>query len=117
VDPVERDHISDLFLLELPEIGHPALVINMVGIRQIGGDLPFTILEESTGSTGSTHAITNPYEEEFLVFPPNFGGAIFAISTNEPSHEGETDQEQAAQVERNADRTARRVERQNVEDA
>jgi hypothetical protein len=24
VDPVERDHVLDLFLLELPEIGHPA---------------------------------------------------------------------------------------------
>jgi hypothetical protein len=70
MDPVERDHVLDLFLLELPEIGHPAPVVNMVDIRQNGGDLPFTILEESTGSTGSTHAITNPYEEEFLVFPP-----------------------------------------------
>jgi hypothetical protein len=31
-------HVSDLFLLELPEIDHPAPVVNMVDIRQIDGD-------------------------------------------------------------------------------
>jgi hypothetical protein len=46
VDPAERDHVSDLSLLELPEIGHPAPVVNMVDIRQIGGDLLPYILEE-----------------------------------------------------------------------
>jgi hypothetical protein len=58
VDPAERD----LFLLELPEINHPAPIINMMDIRQTGGDSLSTILEESTGSTGSTqtHTITNP---------------------------------------------------------
>jgi hypothetical protein len=35
----------------------------------MGGDLLSTIQEESTRSTGSTRAITNPYEEEFLVSP------------------------------------------------
>jgi hypothetical protein len=38
VDPTESDHVSDLFLLELPKIGHPAPIINLVDIRQIGGD-------------------------------------------------------------------------------
>jgi hypothetical protein len=71
VDPTERDHISDLFLLELPEIDYPTPVINMVDIRQIGGDSLSTISEESTGSIGSTqtHTITNPYEEKFPTFP------------------------------------------------
>jgi hypothetical protein len=69
VDPTERDHVSDLSLLELPEIGHPAPVIDMVDIRQIGGDSLSTIREESTRSTGSTRSITNPYEEEFPAFP------------------------------------------------
>jgi hypothetical protein len=119
MDPAERDHVLDLFLLELPRIDHLAPIINMVDIRQIGGDLLSTIPEESVGSTGSTqtHTITNPYEEEFPVFPPGFGGTIFAISTDEPSREGETDQERAAQVERNVDRMARRVERENAEEA
>jgi hypothetical protein len=87
--------IPHLFLLELPEIGHPAPVVNMVDIRQIGGDLLSTMWEESTGSTGSTHAITNPNEEEFPMFPKGFGGTIFAISDDEPSREGEMDQERA----------------------
>jgi hypothetical protein len=119
MDPTERDYVSDLFLLELPRIDHLAPVINMVDIRQIGGDLLSTIPEESIGSTGSTqtHTITNPYEEEFPVFPPGFGGAIFAISADKPSRKGETDQERAAQVERNADRMARRVERENAKEA
>jgi hypothetical protein len=72
MDPAERDHVSDLFLLELPEIDHPAPIVNKVDIRQISGDSLSTIWEESVRSTGSaqTHTITNPYEEEFLVFPP-----------------------------------------------
>jgi hypothetical protein len=69
VDPAERDHVSDLSLLELSEISHPAPVVNMVDIRQIGGDSLSTFQEESTESTGSTCAITNPYEEEFSTFP------------------------------------------------
>jgi hypothetical protein len=67
VDLAERDRVSDLFLLELPEIDYPAPVVNMVDIRQIGGDSLSTIPEESTGSTSSTHATTNPYE--FPAFP------------------------------------------------
>jgi hypothetical protein len=106
VNPAERDHVSNL--LELPEIDYPTPVVNMVDIRQIGGDSLSTILEESTRSTSSTHAITNPYE--FPAFPPSFGGAIFAISADEPSHEGETNQERAARMERNTDCTAHRVE-------
>jgi hypothetical protein len=43
MDPAKRDHISDLSLLELPEISHPVPVVNMVDIRQIGGDLLSTI--------------------------------------------------------------------------
>jgi hypothetical protein len=30
MDLAKRDHVSDLFLLELPKIDHPALIINMV---------------------------------------------------------------------------------------
>jgi hypothetical protein len=43
VDLAERDHVFDSFLLELPEIGHPAPVVNMVDIRQNGGDSLSTI--------------------------------------------------------------------------
>jgi hypothetical protein len=33
MDPTERDHVSDLSLLELPGISHPAPIVNMVDIR------------------------------------------------------------------------------------
>jgi hypothetical protein len=114
VDPAERDHVFDLFLLELLEMGHPAPIVNMVDIRQIHGDSLSTIPEEHSESTGSTHAITNPYEKEFPAFPADFGGAIFAISADQPSREWETDQERADQVERNANCMAHRVERENA---
>jgi hypothetical protein len=86
-----------------------------VDIRQILGDSLSTIPEERSESTGSTHAITNPYEKEFSVFSPDFAGTIFAISADEPSREGETDQERAARVERNTDHMARGVEWENAE--
>jgi hypothetical protein len=35
VDPVECDHVSDLYLIDLPEPDHPAPTVNMVDIRQI----------------------------------------------------------------------------------
>jgi hypothetical protein len=62
----------NLFLLELPKIYHPAPIVNMVDIRQIGGDSLSTIPKESTGSIGSTqtHTITNSNKEEFPAFPP-----------------------------------------------
>jgi hypothetical protein len=33
VDPAERDHVLDLYLLDLPEPDHPAPTINVVEIR------------------------------------------------------------------------------------
>jgi hypothetical protein len=33
VDRTERDHVLDLYLLELPEIDHPTPIVNMVEIR------------------------------------------------------------------------------------
>jgi hypothetical protein len=54
--------------------------------------------------------------QEFPTFPPGFGGAIFAVSNDEPPRDGETDQERVAQEERNADRRARRVNVENAEE-
>jgi hypothetical protein len=65
----------------------------MVDIRKIGGDSLSTIREESTRSTSSTHAITNPYEEEFPTFPASFRGLIFSINADEPSCEGDIPRE------------------------
>jgi hypothetical protein len=88
----------------------------VVELRQIGEDSLSTISKESTGSTGShgtnyTRTLIDPYGEEFLAFPPSFGGAVFAISNDDPPHDGEIDQE-----ERNTNRRARRVDLENTEE-
>jgi hypothetical protein len=98
-DLAERDHVLDLCLLDLPEPD----------------------LEESTKSneahgTSYTHTLVDPYGQEFLAFPPGFGGVVFAVSNDEPPRDGETDQERVAREERNADRRARRVDLENAEE-
>jgi hypothetical protein len=102
VDPTEHDHISDLCLIDLPKPDHLAPTVNVVEIRQIGEDSLSTILEEGTRSTKShgtsyTRTLIDPYGQEFLAFPPGFGGAVFTVSNNEPPRDGETDQERDAQ--------------------
>jgi hypothetical protein len=93
VDLAERDHVSNLCLIDLPELDHPAPAINVVEIRQIREDSLSIILEESIGSTEShginyTRTLIDPYGQEFLAFPPDFGGAIFAVSNDEPPRDG-----------------------------
>jgi hypothetical protein len=91
----------------------------MVDIRQISGDSLSTIPEEK-------HRIywfylyPHHYQLKQRGVPsisPDFEGTIFTISADEPSRKGEMDQERAARVERNVDRTAHRVERENSEEA
>jgi hypothetical protein len=89
MDPTERDHVLDLYLIDLPELDHPTPTINMVEIRQIREDSLSTISEEGTGSTEShgtsyTHTLIDSYGQEFPAFPPGFGGAVFAVSNDEP---------------------------------
>jgi hypothetical protein len=121
VDPAERDHASDLYLIDLPELDHPTPTVNMMEIRQIREDSLSTIPEEGTGSTEShgtsyTRTLIDPYGQEFLAFPPGFGGAVFAVSNNEPPRDGETNQERVAREERNADHRARRVDLENTKE-
>jgi hypothetical protein len=121
VGPTEHDHVSYLCLIDLPEPNHPALTVNVVEIRQIREDSLSVIPEESTGSSEShrtnyTHTLIDPYGHEFLAFPPDFRGVVFAISNDEPPHDEETDQERVAQEERNTDRRAWRVDLENAEE-
>jgi hypothetical protein len=51
-----------------------------------------------------------------LAFPPDFRGAVFVVSNDEPPRNRETDQERVAREERNADRRARRVDLENAEE-
>jgi hypothetical protein len=105
----------------MPEPDHPTPTINVVEIRQIREDSLSAISKESTGSTGShgtnyTRTLIDPYGEEFLAFPPSFGGVVFAISNDDPPHDGETDQERADQEERNTNHRAQRVDLENTEE-
>jgi hypothetical protein len=51
-----------------------------------------------------------------LAFPPGFGGVVFAISNDEPLHDGETDQERVAREERNIDHRVQRVDLENAKE-
>jgi hypothetical protein len=93
VDPTKRDHVLDLYLIDLSEPDHPAPTVNVVEIRQIGEDSLSTISEESTGSTEShgtnyTRTLIDPYGQEFLAFPTGFRGTVFAVSNDEPPTTG-----------------------------
>jgi hypothetical protein len=117
MDPAAHDHVLDLFLLELPEISHPApsstwwILGRLVGIRSLPSGKKAPDLPVLPGPTPlPTHT-----KRSSRCFP-GFRGAIFTISTDEPSYEGEMDQERAARVERNVDRMARRVGRENAEE-
>jgi hypothetical protein len=121
MDPTEHDHVSDHCLIDLPEPDHPAPTVNVVEIRQIGEDSLSTIPEESTGSTKShgtsyTRTLIDPYGQEFPAFPPSFGGAIFAVSNDEPPRDWETDQERLAREERNTDHRAWIVDLENTKE-
>ena len=36
VGPAKRDHVSDLYFLDLPKAGRPAPIVNMVRIEEVG---------------------------------------------------------------------------------
>jgi hypothetical protein len=93
MDLAEHNHILGLYLIDLSKPIHLAPTINMVEIRKIRENSLPTIPEESTGSTeshGTSYTCTfiDPYGQEFPAFSPGFGGAIFAISNDEPPHNG-----------------------------
>jgi hypothetical protein len=93
----------------------------MVEISQIREDSLSTILEESTRSirprgTSYTRTLIDSYGEVFPTFLPSFGGAVFAVSNDEPTRDGEIDQDRVAQEESNADRRAQRVDLENAEE-
>jgi hypothetical protein len=87
VDPAERDHVLDLYLLDLPKPNHPAPTVNAIEIRQTGEDSLSTILEESTGSTGPhgtnyTRTLNDPCGEDCNTF-----GVKHALGITNHEHE------------------------------
>jgi hypothetical protein len=61
IDHVERDCIDDLYKIDLPKVGQPAPVVNMVATCQVLDDSLNNILDESPGaySEGSTETISS----------------------------------------------------------
>jgi hypothetical protein len=78
----------------------------MVRIEEVRGSRLAPISEESSGSTRTQ---TEDYEEVFPPFPPGFGGMVFNISADEPTIDGETEQDRGARESRNTNRRERRA--------
>jgi hypothetical protein len=103
MDPIEQDHASDLYLLDIPRLP-PDSVINMVRIWE----LRKAHAEDDTSSTESTHTEVihlndndQDYDLDPLPYPSGFGplprltprrgNMVFNVSNDKPVVEGETD--------------------------
>ena len=107
VDHIERDHVTDLYMINLTYSDHPTPVVNMVVVRQLSNDpsLPteslHNILNKSLDdySEGSTKTVPS-----CPAFPPGFGGMIFHISHDSITKDGETAEEREAHLAKKASR-------------
>jgi hypothetical protein len=85
LDPVERDHVNDLYLIDSPEVDHPAPIVNMVEIKQICGSPLSTIPEERTWSLDGTHTATVSDDEDFPRSRLASGGGSLPDQHRQPS--------------------------------
>jgi hypothetical protein len=58
---MERDHVSDLYILDIPR-PPPGNAVNMVDIREHNEGSIHTLPEEGNSSTRSTHSIHTEVE-------------------------------------------------------
>jgi hypothetical protein len=86
----------------------------MVRIEEVRGSRLPLIPKESSRSTQTQ---TEDYEEVFPPFPPGFDGMIFNISADEPTVDGEMEQDRDARVARNTHRHEHRARADAVLDA
>ena len=86
IDHVDRDHIDDLYRIDLPKANRPAPVVNVVAIHQTLDDSINDILEESPDaySDGSTETVSTC--PTFLL---GFEGGIFHIRHDSVTRDGE----------------------------
>ena len=76
IDHIERNHITDLYMIDPTDFGQPTAVVNMVAIHQLSDDSPLpteslhNILNESLDdySEGSTKTVSS-----YPTFPWGFG--------------------------------------------
>jgi hypothetical protein len=110
VGPMEHDHVSDMYFLDIPR-PPPGSVVNMVGIREHNEGSVHTLPEDGDSSTGSTHSVHteaehldhDEYDLDPLLHPPGFsliprfpprhGDMVLNVNNDEPSVVGETDEQ------------------------
>ena len=97
------DQVGDIYPLANPIIDQLSPTINMLQIGLHPTESLHTILEENpdSKSQGSTKTITKTVAVQ-PPFPPFRGGKIFNVSVDIPPWDGETDEDHAARVNRNA---------------
>jgi hypothetical protein len=121
VGPIERDHVLDLYFLDIPR-PPPGNAVNMVDIREHNEGSVYTLSEDGDSSTRSTHSVHteakhldhDEYDLDPLPHPPGFspiprfppkrGNMVLNVSNDEPSVVGETDEQRQLCEQRNADR-------------
>jgi hypothetical protein len=122
--PMERDHVSDLYFLDIPQPS-PGNAVNMVRVREHREGSVHTLPEDGNSSTGSTRSVhtqvehlDDEYDLDPLPYPPGFspiprfpprrGNMVLNVSNNELAIVGETDEQRQLREQRNADRAERR---------
>jgi hypothetical protein len=108
MSPKERDHVSDLYFLDILR-PPPGNAINMVGIWEYHEGSVHTLPEDSDSSTGSTRSVHTetqhleddehgldplPYPPDFSPIPrflPRRGNMVLNVNNNEPAVVGEID--------------------------
>ena len=111
IDCVERDHTTNLYMIDPTNSSQPAPMVNMVATRQLSDDSPLlaeslhNVLNESPDDyfEGSTKTISS-----CPTFPLGFGGMIFHISHDSVTKDGETVEERKARLAKNTDCQRRR---------
>jgi hypothetical protein len=118
VGPMERDHVSHLYFLDIPR-PPPGNAVNMVDIREHNEGSVHTLPEEGESSTRSTcsvhteaeHLDHDKYDLDPLPhplgfspiprFPPRHGDTVLNVSNDEPLVAGETDKQRQLHEQRN----------------
>jgi hypothetical protein len=131
---MERDHVSDLYFLDIPR-PPPGNAVNMVDIQEHNEGSVHTLPEDGDSSTGSTYSIHTESEhldhDEYDLdplphplgfspiprFPPRHGDMVLNVSNDEPSVVEETDEQRQLREQHNTDRTERRHQEAEEEEA
>ena len=102
--------MEDIYPLADPIVDQLSPTVNMLQISRCPKASLHTILEGtlSSESQGSMEMVSET-PSDFPPFPLGFGGRIFHVIANEPSRDGENDEERQQRLNRNINREQRRA--------